>query len=401
MAESEATHPTGQPPAADPSRPAPDAKAGAGEQPRYRSFRRFLLFPALILLAAFLLDKQLFLWRYPDYFLRTASFLSYDQKEKMLLDLEGYLKLPGRKKVLVVFGNSRTYGFDPEYIEEQNPGWTLFNFSVPGGTPDYFAYMMQRFVERDIRPDYILFAVTPQGYNARSALSMDEVMLNGLPPSFVAANATRFHVDEITNYVAKSLFWSYQYRLSYGAFKIRWRNNQYELYNFRVFMARSLVDMEENRGSVPRGIDYDPPRDPDRLREQAEDIYRNFLTRFRMKSGMLGFTRDMLEHAETLDVPRGLLWAKVGPHLREIMATRKAAPDAAGREATIVETFRPAMRSIAEDHDALFLDMNYTDAIACDKFYDSSHLAGICFHEFGDYLFAEMLNKQPDRRADR
>lgn len=391
---------SGKPPAADPARPPEQNADGAGkggdsgpaDRASGRGFRRFLLFPFLILLAAFVLDKQPFLWRYPDYFLRTASFLSYDHKEKMLTDLEQYMQFPGRKKVLVVFGNSRTYGLDPQRIEAQHPDWILFNFSVPGGTPDYFAYMMERFRERNIRPDYIFFTVTPQGFNARSALAMDEVMLNGLPVSFVAANFTNFHVDELTNYAAKTLFWTYQYKLSYAAFKHRIRNHRYELYRFRVFQARSLVEMEENRGSTPRGLDFDPPQDPDLLREQAEDIYRNFLRGFRIKAGMRNFSEDMLEHAEALGSPRGLLWAKVGPELRSIMAERKVeGPD--GKERTILEAFRPAMQDLAREHDALFLDMNYTDAIACDKYYDTSHLAGICMHEFSDYLMAEMLER--------
>lgn len=355
-------------------------------------------FPLLLLLAAFIVDKQLFIWGLPDYFLRTASYMSYDHKEQLTNELEAYLRSPGRRKVLVIFGNSRTYSFDNQYIDQNYPDWILFNFSVPGGTPDYYVRVLEEFQDRKIRPDFAFFAVTPQGYNATPAIRTDEVMLNGLPPGFVWRHAGKYSLDEISNYVAKESFWSYQYHFSLPTIRERLRDHRRALHDYRAFLAESYSVMARNRGSTPFNLTWDPPQDPDYLRSTAEDIWRSFLTPFRMGAGQLAFTEEMLQLSKELKMPSALLWVKVGPDLRRFKNERPAARDPNGRPTSIRSVFTPQMKRIAAKHYSAFLDMNYEPGIACDRFYDSSHLAGICMHEFTDYLFAHIrvVERRPD-----
>ena len=167
---------------------------------------RYLLFPLLIFLGAFVLDKQLFVGGLPDYFLRTASFINYEHKEDLINDLDSYLKRTDRKRVMVMLGSSRTLSFNTGYIQENHPDWVLFNFSVPGGNNDYYYRFMEMFHEREIRPDLLVLAVTPQRFNLRPRVTLDEVMLNGLPPLFVARHAFAYRSQELTNYDIKKLF---------------------------------------------------------------------------------------------------------------------------------------------------------------------------------------------------
>ncbi|MCP5481199.1 MAG: DUF1574 family protein [Spirochaetales bacterium] len=366
------------------------------QDPMARSFRFWMLIPVLILLAAFVLDKQLFIWRFPDYFLRTASYLSYEHKIELMEQLEAELSLPieQRGRIAVMFGNSRTTSFSNDYIESRFPGWKLYNFSVPGGTSDYFHYLMQQFEERNIRPDFVFFAITPQGLNATPSIAMDEVMLNGLPADFMFENAMQYSPGDISNYVAKRLFWNYQYRPKLPVILERLEHNSRGARQFRIFVSENLNAMHVNRGSVPYSDFSDIPQDEDFLRRTAEGTWRDFLNPFHLNEGQVYFMREMVAAAERLQIPNAMVWVKVGSHLREFKATRVVQTTPTGQELTIRDIFTPIVLEIVrENSHTAFLDMNYTDAISCDRFYDSSHLAGVCFPEFTDYLFSHIESR--------
>ncbi|MBI3394307.1 MAG: DUF1574 family protein, partial [Spirochaetia bacterium] len=231
------------------------------EEQKITRFRLFILFPLLVFAAAWLLDKQFFIGTFPDYYLRTGSFINYRHKLDLTDELQLYLAQPNRRKTLVIFGNSRTMAFDNAYIEKKYPDWMLFNFSVPGGTTDYFYYVLRRFKDKNIRPDFVVMAVTPQGFNASPASAMDEVMLEGLPVSFVLRYANRYSIDDLGNYFAKKLFWSYQYRPKPGVIAQRMENDALLARTYNQFRARTYVLLSENRGSTPGGQAVAPNED--------------------------------------------------------------------------------------------------------------------------------------------
>jgi Protein of unknown function (DUF1574) len=363
-----------------------DAQASANTSGRVRRIAGFLFYPLALLFAAYFADKLLFIWRSPDYFLRTVSFLSYEQKDYLLYELEQYLQLPERRRTLVVFGNSRSQSLDPVTVESLPDDWTLFNFSVPGGDSAYFAYLLERFKAKQLRPDFIYFVVSPEVFNRTPTVQMDEVMLNGLPPSFVVRHLANFSVDGVSNYAAKRLFWSYQYHFSPSTIRIRLKDEGIHLYRFRLFAADSVVTMHKNRGSTPYNLDLAPPQDPDYLLQTAEGDWNRFMTRYSLDENQLAFANEMLDNARAVGANSALIWVKVGPDLRRFMNERETAVDADGRKTTVRAAFEPVVRALAAEKGAGFLDMNYAPAIECDAYYDSSHLAGICMREFAEYL---------------
>lgn len=350
----------------------------------------YLLFPVLVFAAAFGFDKLFYIADVEDLFLRTASFINYDHKEDLLDELEEYLRQPQRRRVMVMFGNSRTMSFDNAYIESKSPDWILFNFSVPGGNSDYYAYFMERFAARGVRPDMIYFAVSPQGYNEAPKVAMDEVMLNGLSLGFVVRNYQRFSVSDLSNYAAKKLFWNYQYRPKVSVALKKLQNNWKHLRGFRQLRVWSYYQLLMGRGSVLYATEADarPKQDLDFLEKTAESTWRDFFSTYRQSEDMFVFTERFLAIAQSMQVPVGLVWAKVGPPLREMKNTRQVGTDARGRPLTVRQMWEPRMRKLAGKYSATFLDMNYSPAIKCDLFYDASHLAGACFRDFADYLLS-------------
>jgi hypothetical protein len=369
--------------------------------------RFFLFLPALVFLTAFVVDKLPFMLGAQDYFLNTFSYLNYDHKEDLKIELKEYLRRPERPKTLVIFGNSRTLPFDNRQIERDHPDWILFNFSVPGGVSDYFLRYMEEFQNEDIRPDYIYFAVTPQAFNATPATVMDEVMLNGLTPGFVLRHVDRYSLDDVSNYAAKQLFWTYQYRLSSRGIYRRLRNNQAQARQFRQFRELTARSLAESRGSVFFAVGGRSPTDAEGMERQARDIWRGFFTPFRLSRDQMYFTEECLRIARGMGVPARLVWARVSPQLRALKdgqalaseRERTGATDGtkiddprfghlavSSREPTVREMWQPALDRLAARYQRTMLDMNYSGEFQCDRYYDASHLAGDCFGEFADYL---------------
>lgn len=358
--------------------------------------RTYLLYPFLIFAAAFVLDKLPFVLGLQDYFVNTFSYINYDHKVDLKAELREYLSRPERKKVAVMFGNSRTMSFNNQYIDDRHPDWLLYNFSVPGGTPDFFLRYMEEFQADGIHPDYVVFAVTPQAMNAAAATQMDEVMLNGLSPSFVARHADRFSLDDIGNFAAKKMFWTYQYRVSLRGIFRRLRDDRKLAKQFRQFADWTRANLAKERGSVFFTVGGEPPKDYDGIVKQSEDIWRGFYKPFDLSEDQLYFTERSLAIAREMNVPAALLWARVSPTLRERIAAPLPADQIIGADRdglSVRDVWLPEIVKLSEQYDAPLLDMNYGDGFQCDRYYDASHLAGDCFGAFADYLFGNLRGR--------
>ena len=367
--------------------------------------KKYLLFPLLIFVAALVVDKLPFALGLQDYFLNTFSFLNYDHKVRLKAELKAYLQQPDRRKALVIFGNSRTMSFDNQQLEREHPDWILFNFSVPGGVSDYFLRYMEEFQAEGIRPDYIYFAVTPQAFNATPATVMDEVMLNGLTPGFVFRHMDRYSVDDLSNYAAKQLFWSYQYRLSLRNILHRLRNGSAEAKQFRKFWEFTERSLEDSRGSVFFAVGGKSPTDSEGMARQARDIWRGFFSPFVLSEDQMYFTEECLRIAGEMNVPARLVWARVSPQLRALKEGGSADPASSrivqGDHPTVREVWQPALDALANKYGRTMLDMNYGPGFSCERYYDASHLAGDCFKEFADYLIGAIaLETKPETKPE-
>ncbi len=341
------------------------------------------MFPVLVFLAAFLLDKLFFLGDLEHYFLTTASFKNYEHKVEMVDELDAYLKKEDRKKVLVIFGNSRTMPFSNEYIASAYPGWVLFNFSVPGGTSDYYLFILEKFRERNIRPDHAILAVTPQGMNETALVSLDEVMITGLPAGFVSRHASHYALDDLSNYIAKKSFLVYQYRPKLWVIQDRLEEGHVE--QFRNFLGLLEDALRKERGSVPVKAEEGVVDSEERMEAYARSIWKDFFVPFTLSSDQLYFTRQCLEILNGLDVPSDMVWVRVSQNLRTRIDQEPAETDVL-KPRTVREIWEPEMRKLAQSENAGFLDMNFATDFPCDQFTDASHLSAACFDEFTDYL---------------
>ena len=273
----------------------------------------------------------------------------------------------------------------------------MFNFSVPGGTADYYLYILEKFRSRDIRPDHVFLAVTPQGMNETARVSLDEVMITGLPAGFVARHASHYALNDLSNYIAKKSFLVYQYRPKMWVIQDRLEEGHVE--QFRHFLGLLEDALRKERGSVPVKAEEGVVDSDERMETYARSIWKDFFVPFTLSDDQLYFTRQCLEILNKMDVPSDMVWVRVSENLRSRIDSEPA--ELVKLDArTVREIWEPEMRNLASAENAGFLDMNFESDFPCDQFTDASHLSAACFDEFTDYLMArvkEVRTSAPER----
>lgn len=355
--------------------------------------KRPFVIPFLLFLIAFFVDKLFLLDSLPLYYLTTASFINFQHKEKLTSELKNYLETVNtkNKKTLLILGNSRTMSFDNEYISKHYPDWILFNFSVPGGTQDYFLYLMEKFKKENIQVDVILFAVTPQGMNAKPSVMTDEVMVFGLPFQFVMNYFYYYSIDQLTNYLGKKLFVTYRFRPKIKV--IRRRMDHIEMAKFTSLLIHTNLTLEKERGSIPESYKSKPFFSEEIIQKNAESIWKDFFEPFILDKNALFFLKRSIEIAKELNIKHiGIFWPPVSPALKKLKEEKIIAVEDTKSyfKKTVKEVWENEMLKIAQEYKIHWYDFNFAEPMKCNYFFDASHLSSYCINEYTDKIFEKL-----------
>jgi len=343
---------------------------------------RFLFMPFLIFFSAFLLDKILLLESIQTYFSKTMSEVNFILKPELYQELKTYLQTPKRKKVLVYFGNSRALLFTNEYIEKKYPQWILFNFSVPGGTPDYAKFWLEKFKTDNIKPDFVLLDHSIEAYNADNKLNIDEVLVNGLDFSFLIRHINRYSSREISDFVAKQMFQLYKYRPKISTIKERIANDSMGLKLYREWRNDIKNKIRKERGSASPALHTTSAYTPDEeLKKLAEGDFQMYLGSFRLKTSTLKFQQENIAILKEMQIPFATIWVRLSDPYLNLIMTRKITTDAGNT--TAYNAWIGNIRKL----DADFWDMNLDPEYKCNKFSDAGHMAPACYPDYTDFIF--------------
>ncbi|MCS7205459.1 MAG: DUF1574 domain-containing protein [Leptospiraceae bacterium] len=350
-------------------------------------------FPFVIFLGAFLLDKVFILGNFPLYYLTTISFVNFDQKETLLIELKDYLNQDKRSNVLVVLGNSRTMAFDNRYVKSKYPNWIFYNFSVPGGKQDYYLYLLEKFYEKKVQPEALIFALTPQAMNEKPLVLTDEVMVFGLSFDFILRNFYLYDVNEITNYIGKKLFVSYRFKPKLRI--IGERLHEEKMLYFVNVILRTHDLLEKYQGSIPYLHAEIPNVTQEDLQKNANSIWQDFFTPFVFDPNAFVFLEKSLILAKKLQIPKIIfLWPPVSRELRykkqkELIALEKT--QGITIKKTVYEVWTPKMKELANRYNVQWLDLNFESPLDCEYFFDASHISAYCYPAYTDAIMRVVL----------
>ncbi|MBE7413284.1 MAG: DUF1574 domain-containing protein [Leptospiraceae bacterium] len=353
---------------------------------------KFLLIPFLILLLAYTIDKLLLLENIQTYFTKTMSEVNYFHKPELFEELKIYLQQNNRKKVLVYFGNSRALLFNNAYIEKKYPDWILFNFSVPGGTPDYFLFWLEKFEKENVRPDFILLDNSIEAFNLKAFIKIDEVLVNGLDFNFIIRHNARYSKKEITNFIAKRTFRTYQYRPKFTTVLERIKNDFLILNMYRSWRKKTKERLTLERGSASSEFASGVTSKEEVVKKYAEGDYHSYLTPYEFNFDMLKFQKDCFEILSRMKIPHSGIWVRIAPPYLELIKNRQVARKEK-EVSTVYEIWYPKLKKIHTDTNTEFWNMNEDPSYKCNDFSDASHMSPSCFPDYTDFIFRNIFSQ--------
>jgi hypothetical protein len=355
---------------------------------------RFLHIPILTIAIAFTLDKLILFENVHTYFSKSLSDINYIQKNQLYRDLISYLASPDRKKVLVYFGNSRALLFDNDYIEKQYPGWTLFNFSVPGGKSDYTLQWMEKFERDQVKPDAFLFDHSVELYNAAATLKVDETLTNGLDVSFVLRHFNLFSADDVSTLIAKRMFRSYQYRPKLEVIIARAKQKEKFLYSYRELRNNLLDRLNKNRGSAMTPGTHQAILPEELLKKSSLGDFHSYLVPFRFSENTLAFLDQSIQISKKLGVPSATIWVKLSlPYLEHIRNDEISIDEK--KTGTVYASWLPRILEYQKKINVPFWNMNDDANYNCNEFSDAGHMSPSCYKDYTDFIMNRMIVLNP------
>ncbi|WCL49001.1 DUF1574 domain-containing protein [Leptospira sp. GIMC2001] len=351
---------------------------------------KFLLVPFLVIAIAFTIDKILLSERIQTYFSKTMSEINYIQKEELYDDLKVYLSSKDRNKVLVYFGTSRALLFENKYIEEKYKGWTLFNFSVPGGTPDYALFWLERFEKENVKPDFVLMDQSVEAYNKAAVISLDDVLTNGLSIFFVFRHFDQYSTSQISTLLAKRMFKTYHYRPKLATILDRIKDDFAILYAFRNLRDGLKLSLREGRGSAQTPGSFGGVMPAEMLKKSARGDFHSYLVPFQYTEFPKYFLDGSYDILKRMQIPHAAIWVRLSrPYYGHIK--NDVVNIVGDKKGTVYDKWMPVVIEFQKDKSVDFWNMNEDPNYNCDLFSDSGHMAPQCYRDYTDYIFENVI----------
>jgi hypothetical protein len=277
-----------------------------------------------------------------------------------------------RAKTLLVLGSSRLLYFDYARFDRNFPDWEMFNFSAPVTAPAYYLYILERVLERGVRPDYIVLEADPFQFNDGSDAFRRSNLGFSFDTAFILKYFLRFKRDEVSYFFARNLFASYRYPPDPVNIRNRLKNP-----NHPMMLAVPVLDTYQraNRGAgknvIPRDSWFE--RDFSTLELSAKRTLRWLYGNYRLSEGQFYFLGRILERAKAEGIPVTLIRPQVSRPMTHMLRTMP-------EYATRIDVWESRIDAMVRDYGVTYLDLDRRPDYYCNSFVDSSHMAMDCYH---------------------
>lgn len=338
---------------------------------------KFLLYPLILFLFLFLVDKIFLLDSVKSYIKTDFTYLYYETKEE-LFDLlvknhkEGKLK----KKLMIVLGSSRLLYFDHKELTEFYPDWDIYNFSSAVTTPAYYYYYIERILKNGIQPTLILLESDPNQFNQNSPVFKDSNLTYSFDLPFILKNANLFGKDYVSFYLGKTLFASSKNKpLIQNAFQ-RLKSSERQAISEMGNTVRKLL--LENKGHSISLVENYYERDFGMLEATSQRtmdwLYRNY------KDSEMQYTffEYILRDVKAKNIDMIIVWPQSSIPMQKLM-----------KSTNYVKDWQSKVGNIASKYGFSILDMDNTSDYYCNSFVDGGHISKDCYRPFIRYVMSE------------
>ncbi|PJZ68117.1 hypothetical protein CH373_17875 [Leptospira perolatii] len=351
---------------------------------------RFLSIPFLILFLSIAIDRIITLDFFQDYYSKTLSHLNFLNKPELYEDLKEYLRKDPkeRKKVLVFLGNSRSLMFPVEQLAEKNPEWILYNFSVPGGTPDYFHYWVEKIESDGLRPDFVVIDQSIEVFNKTPILGLDEVLVYGIPISFMIRHWNYYSTSDWSTVISKGLFHTYRDRPKLAVILDRMKNHS-ELANM-YHNAKDVIvtNLRLEKGSYSSDINMKKALAYDLLLKRSESDFLSYMSPYTFYSEMMDMQKESIRILKKQNIPYATIWVRVSRPYYKLYSSKIVQTQEGMKSPQ--EVWMPLLEQFNRETGTILWNMNEEPNYNCDSFSDPGHMSPGCFYDYGEYVFKKL-----------
>ncbi len=363
---------------------------------------RMLFYPVAFVLGLFFLDKLFLIPEVRDEFIQPGGMMYYRQRLEQLKELPERLKKnQGKKKTVIVLGDSRAFAVGSQMLsKEMREQWDMINFAGPQAVMGYHDFLVERILQNDPAPGYVIFSASPDAFNRNSGVFGRPVLAYGVDALYLKENETLIPSRDLETwnntrrYALAGMQFSFKdffRRLNGSLFgkqpeifiptadeaqrlameqMLRAANPTLALYSFRRSPERSLLDQGSGAQYAWWGS-----ADPARLREDTDRIVKLYLTNFVVSQEQLFFFRRTVERLRARGIKVIVFWPRVNPYLLEAIDKEPK-----------VRVLWEYISAVSREAGADVLDLNRTPETACTQYYDASHLSVSCFPAITTFL---------------
>ena len=341
---------------------------------------RYIYFPVLVALIYFGLEKACMHPSMKKLTQPDAVSLYFDYKSELLDEMDGvYRKIhansgqgKARKKIFMVLGSSRLMFFSYPQFVRNFPDWEIFNFSAPVTAPAYYAYILERTLERGIKPDYILIEADPYQFNVGSNVFVRSNLAHSFDFRFILNHISLFSADEISYYLARNLFAGFKY----PPWPSILRERLADLENPKLKWLNLLDQYQrDNRGAgrslIPRENWFQ--RDVPWLEGIAEKDILRMYGNYSLSDRQFEFLKYMLDMARKNKIAVLMLTPQVSRPMERMVN--------ADRELTMqMQLWDSKFRQSIAPYQYPYLNLSNREDFYCNTFVDATHMSLDCYH---------------------
>ncbi len=382
----------------------------------------YLLTPVLALALFLAVDKLFLLPEVRENFIQPGGMLYYRQRAEQIRRVHAELPAlaPGLNAA-VVFGDSRSFALGQlmarsTYARARlKTGWRIYNFAGPQAVPAYHAYLAERLFQGVERPGYLILGLSPDGFNRNAGILGDPVLKFGVDADFIERHRSLIPARDYAVYQDSRRFALMGLNFSVKALYRRIRGELQDdlappTLAEQLQVQAMMKDWEiapGEAGSFAEAMlrpqrdtfaDYSLAASPERLRldaalgaqyqwagavgdaalkRETERLVDFYLKGFTPSQEQFFFLQKTLDRAALSGARIVVFWPRVNPHLRA----------AYEREPRIRSVWRRIVE-MTEARGGAAIDLNEPGRMACDNYYDASHMSYTCFPEVAAVLLS-------------
>ncbi|MCR9144666.1 MAG: DUF1574 domain-containing protein [bacterium] len=297
-----------------------------------------------------------------------------------------------RAKTMMVLGSSRLLYFDYSRFDRNFPDWEMFNFSAPVTAPAYYLYILERALDRGVKPDYLVLETDPFQFNSGSDAFRRSNLGFSFDFPFIFKYFSHFRRTDVSYFFARNLFAGYRYPPDPENIRTRLRNSSHPM-----LLAVPTLDAYQraNRGAgknvIPRDSWFE--RDFATLELSSERTLGWLYGNYDLSDRQFYFFEEILKRAKAEGIPVTLVRPQVSRPMTRMLNTLP-------RYAEKIAEWERRAEAIMQRYDATYLDLSASEDYYCNSFVDGSHMAMDCYHPMLVLVMRQYENLAADQHLE-